>query len=371
MRKTRLLYKAHPKAGLAPGTLQAPKGAVQPVITVFAYDVDGIEEPKIDSVADIEIYRRKWPMIWVNVDGLADAKVIAELGEMFGLHALALEDVLHIPQRAKVEEYENHMFATLRMVRKGEDVPSLEQISMFWGKNYLLTFQEDIGDVFNGVRERLRKGGKRTRMAHADYMAYALIDAIVDGYFPVLESYGDRIDELEEIILEDPAESAMAHVHKIRRELHALRLCVWPIREALSRINADTKLVRKETLLFLRDCHDHVIQILDIIENYRDRLSSLSDLYFSSISTRMNEVIKVLTVITTIFMPLTFIVGVYGMNFNTDYPANMPELNHPHGYVIVMSVMLVIFVGMLIFFWNLGWLDTKKSLAELEEEEAG
>ena len=369
--KARLLYKAHPKAGLAPGTLQAPKGAVQPVITVFAFDVDGLEEPKITSVADIEIYRQKWPMIWVNVDGLADAKVIADLGEMFSLHALALEDVLHVPQRAKVEEYESHMFATLRMVTRGENAaPSLEQISMFWGKNYLLTFQEDVGDVFDGVRERLRKGGKRLRMAHADYMAYALIDAIVDGYFPVLEQYGDRLDELKEAILENPAESAMAHVHKIRRELHALRLCVWPIREALSRINADTKLVRKETLLFLRDCHDHVIQILDIIENYRDRLSSLSDLYFSSISTRMNEVMKVLTVITTIFMPLTFIVGVYGMNFNTDFPANMPELNHPHGYPVVMGVMLVIFLGMLLFFWNLGWLDTKKPGGAPGEEES-
>ncbi len=369
--KARLLYKARDKAGLAPGTLQAPKGAVQPVITVFAYDVDGLEEPKVTTVADIEIYRQKWPMIWVNVDGLADARVISDLGEMFSLHALALEDVLHIPQRAKVEEYDSHMFATLRMVTKGENAPLLEQISMFWGKNFVVTFQEDVGDVFNAVRERLRKGGRRLRMAHADYMAYALIDAIIDGYFPVLEEYGDRLDDLEEAILENPAESAMAHVHRIRRELHALRLCVWPIREALNRITADTKHVRKETLLFLRDCHDHVIQILDIIENYRDRLSSLSDLYFSSISTRMNEVIKVLTVITTIFMPLTFIVGVYGMNFNTDFPANMPELNHPHGYVIVMGVMLVIFIGMLIFFWNLGWLDTKKPGVVLDDDENG
>jgi magnesium transporter len=363
--KARLLYKARDKAGLAPGTLQAPKGAIQPVITAFAYDVDGLEEPKIVSVADIEHYRQKWPTIWVNVDGLADTKVISDLGEMFGLHALALEDVLHIPQRAKVEEYDTHMFATMRMVTKQEGGPSLEQISMFWGKNFVITFQEDIGDVFDGVRERLRKGGKRIRMAHADYMAYALIDAVIDGYFPVLEDYGDMLDELEEYILDNPTQEMMTRIHKTKRDLHALRLCVWPMREALNKVTADTKLVRKETKLFLRDCQDHVIQILDIVENYRERVSSLSDLYLSSISNRMNEVMKVLTIISTIFMPLTFIVGIYGMNFNTEAsPWNMPELNNPYGYPITLGIMAVIVLLMFIFFRWLGWIGVEEELEE-------
>jgi len=368
--KTRLLYRSHHKAGLAPGTLQAPKDAIQPVITVFAYDIDGIEEPKITNVAEIAPYIKKWPTIWVNVDGLGDAKVISALGEMFGLHPLAQEDVLHIPQRAKVEEYDNHMFATMRMVTKENDMPSLEQISIFWGKNFVITFQEDIGDVFDGVRERLRKGGRRLRMAHADYMAYALIDAVIDGYFPILEDYGDRLDELEQQILARPSRDEMTRIHKTKRELQAMRLCVWPIREALNKITADTKLVRKETLVFLRDCQDHVIQILDIVENYRERVSSLSDLYLSSISNRMNEVMKVLTIISTIFMPLTFIVGIYGMNFNTEVsPYNMPELNHPYGYVITLGVMAVIVILMFIFFRGLGWLGS--TAPDDEEEEAG
>lgn len=367
--KARLLYKARDKAGLAPGTLQAPKGAVQPVISIFAYDVDGLEEARVSAVSDITPFRQKWPMLWVNVDGLADTRVISELGEMFGLHALALEDVLHIPQRAKVEDYADHVFATMRMVTRENNVISLEQVSMFWGKNFVLTFQEDVeGDVFNGVRERLRKGGRRIRMAHADYMAYALIDAVIDGYFPVLEDYGDRLDELEEEILDSPTQDAMTRIHRTKRELHALRLCVWPMREALNKITSDTKLVRKETMLFLRDCQDHVIQILDIVENYRERVSSLSDLYLSSISNRMNEVMKVLTIISTIFMPLTFIVGIYGMNFNTDIsPWNMPELNHPYGYPVTLGVMAFVVLLMFVFFRWLGWLGGDAPAEEKDE----
>lgn len=359
MRKAALLYKARDKAGLAPGTLQAPKGALAPTITVFAYDVDNIEEARVYSVEEIKAYRAKWPTLWVNVDGLGDPKLISDLGEMFDLHALALEDVLHIPQRAKVEEYDHHIFTTMRMVKKVGDVIDLEQISMFWGKGFVVTFQEDVGDVFDGVRDRLRKGGKRIRMAHADYMAYALIDAVIDAYFPILEQYGDALDEMEEDILDNPTRDSMAHIHKAKRELNALRLCVWPMREALNRMTspAATKLIRKETTFFLRDCQDHVVQILDILENYRERVSSLSDLYLSSISNRMNEVMKVLTIISTIFMPLTFIVGIYGMNFNTEVSHwNMPELNHPYGYPITLGVMAFVTMLMLIFFRWLGWL---------------
>lgn len=357
--KSPLLYTVREKTGLAPGTLQAPKDAVQPVITLFAYDVDGLEEARNVRVEDIPAYIKKWPTIWVNVDGLADTKVISDLGEMFGLHPLAQEDVLHIPQRAKVEEYDSHMFATMRMVMKYDGIPNLEQISIFWGKNFVITFQEDVGDVFDGVRERLRKGGRRIRMAHADYMAYALIDAVIDAYFPILEEYGDMLDDLEQEILARPSPDDMARIHKTKRDLQALRLCVWPMREALNKITSDTRLVRKETRIFLRDCQDHVIHILDIVENYRERVSSLSDLYLSSISNRMNEVMKVLTVIATIFMPLTFIVGIYGMNFNTDYPYNMPELNYAYGYPVTLTIMGIIALLMLLYFRRLGWIGRR------------
>ncbi len=351
-----MLYKAHAKAGMAPGTLQAPRGASPPSISVFAYDAAHMEELKIRTAEEIIPLSKKWPMVWVNVDGLADTNLIGRLGEMFGLHPLSLEDVLHIPQRPKMEEHDGYIFAVMRMAREEQGQIALEQLSLFWGKGFVLTFQESAGDGFDGVRERLRKGGKRIRMAHADYMAYALIDSVIDGYFPILEHYGDRLDALEEEILDKPSQEAMSAVHRVKRDLHSLRLYTWPLREALGKINADTKLVRKETLLFLRDCHDHVIQILDIVENYRERVSSLSDIYLSSISNRMNEVMKVLTIISTIFMPLTFIVGIYGMNFNTDYPGNMPELNQPYGYVVTLAVMVVIAVVMLAYFVRLGWI---------------
>ncbi len=360
--KARLL-KRNKKVGIAPGTLQAPRGALAPSMTLFAFDPDRLEERPISSVEEIKSYLGTWPVVWVNVDGLGDAGVIAALGDMFGLHPLALEDVLTVPQRAKTEDYGDHIFTILRMVMQKDGNTSLEQLSIFWGKNFVLTIQEDPGDVFDPVRERLRKGGKRIRMSHADYMAYALIDAVVDGFFPVLETLGDRLDMMEQRILDDPSQEAMNEIHRTKRELHALRLCTWPMREALGKINSDSRLVRKETLLFLRDCQDHMIQILDIIENYRERLSSLSDLYLSSISNRMNEVMKVLTIISTIFMPLTFIVGVYGMNFNTDSPFNMPELNYRYGYPLVMAVMAATAVAMLMYFRAIGWLGGSKKKA--------
>lgn len=348
----------------------APKDAVHPLVTIFAYDADTLEEKQITDLAEIKTLREKWPTVWINVDGLGDVPLISQLGEIFGLHPLSLEDVLHIPQRAKVEEHDGYMFSVMRMVTDELGSLSTEQLSLFWGKGFVLTFQESReGDAFNAVRERLRKGGRRVRMVHADYMAYALIDAVIDAYFPVLEHYGDHLDNLEESILLNPQPTDMKKIHKAKRDLHALRLCAWPMREALGKINADNKLVRKDTLIFLRDCHDHVIQVLDIIENYRERVSSLSDLYLSSISNRMNEIMKVLTIISTIFMPLTFIVGIYGMNFNTAYPDNMPELNHPYGYPITMAVMFVIALAMLTYFRGLGWLGGgKRREIEIEED---
>ncbi|MGQ0527102.1 MAG: magnesium/cobalt transporter CorA [Alphaproteobacteria bacterium] len=358
--KTRLFNKNKLKKGQAPGTLQTPANALLPQIYIFAYDETNLEETGLGSPEELQPYLQKWPMLWINVDGLGDAAVIAQLGEIFQLHPLALEDVLNVPQRAKFENYESCFFLILRMIEEAKSSYFVDQLSMFCGPNFVLTFQERPGDVFDGVRDRLRKGG-RIRAAKSDYMAYALIDAAIDGYFPALEKYGDQLDKLEEEILFRADKKSMGQVHKVKRSLQMLRLSAWPMREALAKMNgSDCPLVHNETRLFLRDCQDHVMQILDVIENYRERLSGLSDLYISSVSNRLNEVMKVLTVFSTIFMPLTFIVGVYGMNFDTSFPYNMPELEWAYGYPTVMAFMALIAAGMIFYFWRRGWLSHKE-----------
>jgi magnesium transporter len=356
--KARLLRKNR-KQGQLPGTLEAPKGALQPRMQVFAYDVDHLEEKEVESISEIAALRQKWPMVWVNVSGLGDPSVIAGLGTLFNLHPLALEDVLHTPQRPKIDEYEDNIFMIVRMVENENNAPVLDQLSLFWGEGFVLSIQERPGDVFGAVRERLRKG-KRIKMFYSDYMAYALLDAVIDGYFPVLEQYGDRLDTLEEKILVNPEQQYMNEIHKNKRDLNVLRLCVWPLRDVISRIRPGTGFVQEETLIYLRDCQDHIIQIIDIIEVYRERVSALSDLYLSSVSNRMNEIMKVLTIITTIFMPLSFIAGIYGMNFHTDKTYNMPELLVPYAYPAILGVMLAIAIAMIIYFYQLGWIGNYK-----------
>ncbi len=325
-------------------------------VQIFGYDADGIEEIENCTTDQIAALRKKWPMVWVNVSGLADSGVIGAIGEIFSLHPLAMEDVLHTPQRPKIDEYDDSIFLIVRMVEYEEGVPVLDQMSLFWGEGFVVSFQERHGDVFGPIRERLRKGGRRIKMAHSDYMAYALLDAVIDGYFPVLEKYGDRLDDLEEKILHAPTQATIREIHRTKRDLHTLRLFLWPMREAISKMRTGMPFVREETHVYLRDCLDHVIQILDIMENYRERVSSINDLYLSSVNYKLNEVMKVLTIITTIFMPLSFIAGIYGMNFHTDRPWNMPELLHPYGYPAVLAFMLLIAVVMVLYFWRLGWI---------------
>ncbi|GJL84397.1 MAG: magnesium transport protein CorA [Micavibrio sp.] len=355
--KARLLSQKGYKPGNAPGALDAPEGALDPVAQIICYDPENLEEIEFTSIDDIPALLKKWPLVWINVSGLADVGLIEQLGIQFGIHPLALEDVVHIPQRAKVEEFENCLFAVFRMAVIQNDAHALEQVSLFLGKNFVLTFQERPGDVFEPIRERIRKGRPRIRMARPDYLVYALMDAVVDGYFPVLELYSDRLDALEERILNNPTQKMMEEVYRIKRELQLLRHCIWPLREAVGNLTSgEHGLVNPETALFLRDCQDHVIQVLDILENYRERISGLTDLYLSSISNKMNEVMKVLTIIATIFMPLGFLAGIYGMNFDTESPYNMPELSSPIGYPILLSVMALVGIGMLLYFKNLGWL---------------
>jgi magnesium transporter len=305
----------------------------------------------------VAAFLKKYQVVWVNVDGLGDAGLLDRLGAVLGLHVLALEDVLNTRHRPKVEAYEDNLFAVTRMARIRGGSLDIEQVSLFLGKRLVVSFQERPGDCFDPVRERIRKGGTRLRFLGADYLAYALIDAIVDGYFPVLEHYSECLDEAEDKIVADPANHTIERIHELKRDFQVLRHGVWPFRELLRDLSDEMPFIKEETKLFLRDCHDHVIQVADILETFRERAAGLTDLYMSSLSNRLNEVMKVLTIIATIFIPLGFIAGLYGMNFDPDAsPLNMPELRWYLGYPFALVVMLLVAAGLVYYFRRKGWI---------------
>ncbi|CAN5811645.1 magnesium/cobalt transporter CorA [soil metagenome] len=324
---------------------------------MLAYGAEGLVEETLESLAALHELRERWPVSWVNVDGIEHAETVRQLGEFFGLHRLALADVVNVPQRAKVEDYGDYLFIIARMARVDEGLET-EQISIFLGKGFVLTFQERRGDPLDPVRERLRSGVGRIRANGADYLAYAVLDAIVDHYFPVLEQLGDHLELLEEEILNRPTRASMARLYALKRDLGAFRRSVWPERDTLNTLVRDpSPLITDETRIYLRDCYDHVIQSIDLLENYRELSSSLTDLYLSSISNRTNEIMKVLTIFAAIFIPLTFIAGVYGMNFDPDVsPWNMPELDWFWGYPFALGLMALTALGLILFFWRKGWI---------------
>ncbi|CAN5464103.1 magnesium/cobalt transporter CorA [soil metagenome] len=346
-----------PPPGSVPGALSGRPDAAPPRITVLAYGADGLVEETLESLAALHELRERWPVSWVNVDGIEHAETVRQLGEFFGLHRLALADVVNVPQRAKVEDYGDYLFIIARMARVDEGLET-EQISIFLGKGFVLTFQERRGDPLDPVRERLRSGVGRIRANGADYLAYAVLDAIVDHYFPVLEQLGDHLELLEEEILNRPNRASMARLYALKRDLGAFRRSVWPERDTLNTLVRDpSPLITDETRIYLRDCYDHVIQSIDLLENYRELSSSLTDLYLSSISNRTNEIMKVLTIFAAIFIPLTFIAGVYGMNFDPDVsPWNMPELDWFWGYPFALGLMALTALGLILFFWRKGWI---------------
>ncbi len=276
---------------------------------------------------------------------------------MFNLHGLALEDVVNVHQRPKVEEYADHAFIVTRMIQAGLP-PTTEQVSMFLGEGFLLTFQERPGDCFDPVRARLRSSRGQIRDRQADYLAYALLDAVIDGYFPVLETLGERLEVLEDAVTAEPPEAEATQIHEIKRELLLLRRAVWPQREMVNALTRETSpYVTDQTRLYLRDCYDHTIQLMDIVETYREIATGLVDIYLSSVSTRLNEIMKVLTIIATIFIPLGFVAGLYGMNFDASAsPWNMPELRWYWGYPVALGVMAAAALGMLYYFYRKGWI---------------
>ena len=361
-RKKRKIH--HPRRrtppGTVPGTLIVDPHAPQPIIRVVAYGPHKMVEEELHDVDAVRTFLAQWPVTWVHVEGLGNAEIIAQLGQMFGLHRLALEDVVNVHQRPKIEEYPDYLFSVARTVRRvgGGEALAMEQFSLFLGLNFVLTFDERPGDCFDPVRERLRRQHGRIREAGADYLAYALLDTIVDCYFPLLEQYGEQLEDLEETIIAQPSHSVVATIHALKRDLLSLRRAIWPQRETFNTLLRDeTPLLTDETRLHLRDCYDHTVQLIDLIETYRELGSDLMDIYLSSVSNRTNETMQVLTVIATIFIPLTFITGVYGMNFAPEMsPWNMPELSWYWGYPLVLALMAVVAAGQLFFFWRKGWL---------------
>ena len=327
-------------------------GATPPRVTVLAYAPHELTEHTVDDLEMLAAMRGKWPVLWVNADGVTHAETVRRLGDLFRLHRLALEDVMQVPQRAKVDAYDGYLFVVLRMARRVPEL-DLEQIGVFVGPDFVLTFQERPGDPLDPVRERIRAGHARIRASGADYLAYAVLDAIVDHYFPVLEAYADELDALEDEIVERPHPSCMARLHRIKRDLMALRRAIWPLREALSRlVREPVPPVRDETVVYLRDCEDHAFQILDLVETYREVASSLTELYLSTVSTRTNDIMKVLTIFASIFIPLGFITGIYGMN-----------VEHDRGWwwslPFVMAEMGIAALLLLAYFWRKGWIGQR------------
>ncbi|MBD3163014.1 MAG: magnesium/cobalt transporter CorA [Candidatus Eisenbacteria bacterium] len=354
MRK--LWTKRRSGAGAPPGTLIADPAASPTRIRFVGFGPEELVEETIDDPMAIPSLLERHRIVWVDVTGLRDLEKIRALGEIFGLHPLSLEDVLNVPQRPKHEEYGDHHFIILRQPRAVMPLES-EQVSLFLGRGFLLTFQEREGDCLDAVRERLRKG-TRIRSEGPEYLAYAVIDAIVDGYFPLLDRYGEVLEELEDRILEGSERSALPRLHDVKRDLLALRRIVWPLREMMAALlRADPPIFPPDVRVYLRDCYDHAVQLMDITETYRDLGASLMELYLSTASNRLNEVMKVLTVIATIFIPLTFIAGVYGMNFDPDVsPWNMPELRWRFGYPLSLALMAVVALLLVIYFKRKDWL---------------
>jgi magnesium transporter len=355
--------------GSMPGTIVVDPAAPKPIIRVTAYGPESLVEEEVRDLKQLPKYLEKYPVTWVDVVGLGDAKTLEELGKIFNLHPLALEDAAHADQRAKVEEYgEQLLFIIARVVKAKERLHS-EQVSLFVGKNFVISFQERKSDDFVPLQERLRIARGRIRQAGADYLAYAILDAVIDSYFPVLEEFGERLDKLDDDLNSRTAVRVISNIHDARSELILLRRTMWPHREAVNQLIRDPQhLIGDETRIYLRDCYDNVVQSIELLETYRELCADLRDECLSFISNRLNEIMKVLTIIATIFMPLSFIASLYGMNFNTGISRwNMPELNWRFGYPLVLAVMGLITVIMLMFFQRRGWLGRTDAADEKDE----
>lgn len=351
-----LIKKRSGKSGLPPGALIhiGDKLTNEVKITIMDYDETDLQERTPKTLDECAVFKDKNTVTWINIEGIQEIEIIEKLGECYGLHPLVMEDILNTDQRPKLEDYKDYLYIVLKMLHDRETEETVtEQISLVLGPGFVISFQEGIeGDVFNSVRERLRHGKGRIRAMGADYLAYSLLDAIVDNYFVILERTGEWIEGVEDELLAHPSTQTLQEIHQLKREMIFLRKAVWPLREVIDAMGrGESSLITPPTRIYLRDVYDHTIQVIDAIETSRDMLSGMLDLYLSSINNRMNEIMKFLTIIGTIFIPLTFIVGVYGMNFEF-----MPEIKWRWGYFAVLAFMLGISVVMLFFFKKKRWL---------------
>lgn len=344
------------KAGLPPGTpvYIGEETAEKPRITLMSYTSEDYEEKELEKIDDAFSFKDKPGTHWLNIDGLHRVEIIEAICNHLEVHPLITEDIVHTGQRPKIEDHEQYVYIVLRMLGYDDEHRGLEdeQVSLILGPNYVISFQEKVGDIFNPIRERIRSGKSRMRKMGADYLAYALIDTIVDNYFAVIEKMGEEIEDLEDTVTANPSDENLHTIQKLKRENLYLRKSIWPLREVVNTLTrGDVSRVEDSTAVFMKDVHDHIIHVMDTIETFRDMVAGIMDIYLSALSNRMNEIMKVLTVIATIFIPLTFITGVYGMNFK-----HMPELEHPYGYPAVIGFMILLGLLMFIFFKRRKWL---------------
>jgi len=352
----KLIPKRSHKAGLPPGTLVhvGEKRRERVKLSVITYSGSSFREAKVANIKEAVSLRDKSLVTWLNIDGVHQPEIIEQVGKQFGIHPLVLEDIVYTEQRPKIDDLDYYIFVVLRMLRfdEKESETKSEQVSIVLGRDFVISFQEKQGDVFEVIRERIRNNKGRIRKMGADYLAYALIDAIVDNYFLILEKLGETIGDIEDKLVTNPSTETLRAIHDLKREMIFLRKSVWPLREVIRRVEtSESPLINKSTSIYLRDVYDHTIQVIDSVETFRDMLSGMLDIYLSSVSNRMNEVMKVLTIIATIFIPLTFVAGIYGMNFRY-----MPELEWSWGYPFVLLLMLAVGIAMLLYFRRRKWL---------------
>jgi magnesium transporter len=352
----RRILKKRMNLGTVPGTLVELQAGEMPVvrITRFVYNEDHLEEKELESIAEAIPHDESGLVTWINVDGVHDVNVLHRIGELFNIHPLTLEDIQHTGQRPKLDRFDHFLFVCLRMLRydtESHDISS-EQVSILFGVNFVITFQERRGDVFDPIRQRLREKKGRIRRSGADYLTYSLVDSIVDNYFVVLEKIEEQIEPLEDKIVSSPDSGTPRLLHELKRKMLLIRKAVWPLREVITGLDKEeSSFIHDSTRPYLRDLYEHTIQVIDTAETFRDLISGLHDIYLSTVSNNMNSVMKVLTIIATIFIPMTFIAGIYGMNFQ-----RMPELAWRWGYPTVLGVMLIIAIGMLFYFKRKKWI---------------
>jgi magnesium transporter len=367
-----MFEKRYAPVGSRPGTLVISESSPEPAIRIIYYTQSELLEFELPNTELLsgnitkleQCIANPKGVTWVDVQGLGNGEVIRAIAKLFSLHDLTLADVVNVPQRPRTEVHNDYALNIGTMAKLDQSgIVDLEQLSVIWGKNYVITFQERSGDILDPVRNRIRKAKGPIRKSGCDYLAYALIDTTVDAYYPILEQLGETLEDLEDEIIVSPTEKSLQKVYKCKRELLQLRRSIWPQREAVSALTRDENpFVKKSTRIFFRDTYEHMIQVIDVLETYRELAASFMDVYLSSLSNKMNEVMKVLTIMGTIFIPLSFFAGVFGMNFE-----HMPELKLKWAYPAFWAFIVISACSMLLYFRRKGWIGSTKSIQATEE----